>query len=211
MPHQNRVDPFGAIHADPARGLLTGNRGIIHDPRTQGLLRRRWSSRAWISCLCDFKGRKRTVMGANGPGGSAGWTNLFFLDEVTALTAGHRPCFHCRRAAATAFRQHCRAAWDSPSLTAGDIDMRLHGERLASGGTPRVLAPDELVALPDGAMVAMGTKALAVRGGALLPWSFSGYGPAEAPDVATASLLTPSGIVAVLARGYRPLWHASAP
>lgn len=211
MPYQNRVDPFGAIHADPARGLLTGNRGVIHDPRTQNLRRRRWSSRAWISCLCDFKGRKRTVMGANGPDGSAGWTNLFFLDEVTALAAGHRPCFHCRRAAASAFREHCRAAWDRPSLTAGDIDIRLHGERLASGGKPHLLPAEELAWLPDGTMVAIDTTAFAVKDGALLPWSFSGYDAARTPRGEPATLLTPPGIVAVLARGYRPLWHASAP
>ena len=97
MPLQNRVDPFGAIHAVDARGLFTGNRGIIHDPATKTLLKRRWTTKAWIICTCEYKGRRREVMGRNGPNGGACWTELFFLDEVTALAAGHRPCFTCRR------------------------------------------------------------------------------------------------------------------
>lgn len=110
MPYQNRVTPFGDIICDPHRGALTGNRGIIHDPATRSLHRtRRWSSKAWIYCLCDFRGRKRDVMGANGPNGSPGWTNLFFLDEATALAAGHRPCFYCQRERAKAFQK----AWST--------------------------------------------------------------------------------------------------
>ena len=93
MALRNRVTPFGDIIATPARGMLTGNRGIIHDPELRQLLpNRRWSSKAWIYCLCDFQNRKRDVFGYNGRNGSAGWTNLFFLDEATALAAGHRPC-----------------------------------------------------------------------------------------------------------------------
>ncbi len=103
MPLQNRVDPFGAIYAVSARGLFTGNRGVIHDPATKTLLSRRWTTRAWIVCECTFRGRRRDVMGRNAPSGGAGWTELFFLDEVTALAAGHRPCFYCRRAAAVDF------------------------------------------------------------------------------------------------------------
>ena len=103
MPLQNRVDPFGQIFAVAARGLFTGNRGVIHDPETRTLLRRRWTTKAWLICACDFRGRRRAVMGRNAPSGAAGWTELFFLDEVTALAAGHRPCFYCRRERATAF------------------------------------------------------------------------------------------------------------
>src|SRR4051812_8832595 len=100
-PLQNRVTPFGDIVSTPQRGLFTGNRGIIHDPRTRTLLKRRWSTKAWITCVCEFPGRRRDVMG------TASWTELFFLDEPTALAAGHRPCFYCRRAEANGFR----AAW----------------------------------------------------------------------------------------------------
>ena len=95
-PLRNRVDPFGEFHAVPERGALLGNRGgrIHRDDRTLGA--RRWTSKRWLVCLCDFKGRRREVWGA-------GYTELFFLDEPTALAAGHRPCFECRREAAKAF------------------------------------------------------------------------------------------------------------
>ena len=132
MPLQNRVDPFGDIHAVAARGIFTGNRGVIHDPGTRTLLRRRWSSKAWIICACDFRGRKREVMGRNAPGGGPGWTNLFFLDEVTALAAGHRPCFHCRREAAEEFADCFAKGLGIPRAKAAEMDRRLHGERRAS-------------------------------------------------------------------------------
>jgi hypothetical protein len=98
MPLQNRVTPFGDIVAIPQRGIFTGNRGIIHDPAIGTLLTRRWASKAWLVCLCKFKGRRRAVMGRRS------WTELFFLDEAVAFAAGHRPCFVCRRQAAEAFR-----------------------------------------------------------------------------------------------------------
>jgi hypothetical protein len=96
-PLQNRVDPFGQLVATPARGMLLGNRGgkFYRDDRTLG--RRRWASKQWIACVCAFKDRKRAVWGG-------GYTQLFFLDEITALAAGHRPCFECRRAEAESFR-----------------------------------------------------------------------------------------------------------
>lgn len=98
MPLQNRVTPFGDIVAIPQRGIFTRNRGIIHDPATRTLLKRRGASKAWLVCLCEFRGRRRTVMSGRS------WTELFFLDEAVALAAGHRPCFFCRRQAAQAFR-----------------------------------------------------------------------------------------------------------
>ena len=97
MPLQNRVTPTGDIVATPHRGLFTGNRGIIHDPATKTLTRR-WASQAWLTCVCEFRGRRRKVMGGRS------WTELFFLDEATALAAGHRPCFYCRRDDANRFR-----------------------------------------------------------------------------------------------------------
>jgi hypothetical protein len=103
MPLQNRVTPLGEIIATPHRGLFTGNRGIIHDPATKTLLNKRWSSPAWLTCVCEFRGRWREVMGGRS------WTELFFLDEATAFAAGHRPCFYCRREDANRFR----AAWEA--------------------------------------------------------------------------------------------------
>ena len=127
MPLQNRVTPFGEIVADPHRGMFTGNRGIIHDPATRTLLSKRWSSPAWLTCVCEFRGRRRKVMGGRS------WTELFFLDEATAFSAGHRPCFYCRRDDATRFR----AAWERGNrvddVLAPDIDAVLDSERLAGG------------------------------------------------------------------------------
>src|SRR5215831_18324174 len=100
-PLQNRVTPFGDVVAIPQRGLYIGNRGIIHDPATKTLLGRRWTTKAWLFCVLDYKGRRRELMGGHS------WTELFFLDEAVALAAGHRPCFFCRRGDAQAFR----AAW----------------------------------------------------------------------------------------------------
>src|SRR5262249_5883937 len=98
MPLQNRVTPFGALVATSARGTIYGNRGgrFHRDDRTLGT--RRWASRQWICCVLSFKGRRHEVWGRR-------YTALFFVDEVTALAAGHRPCFECRRAAATAFAE----------------------------------------------------------------------------------------------------------
>jgi len=132
MPLQNRVDPFGDIHAVDARGMFTGNRGIIHDPATKTLLGRRWATKAWIICTCEYKGRRREPMGRNGPNGRAGWTELFFLDEVTALAAGHRPCFTCRREAAKAYAAAFGEAFGVTKPTVQMMDARLHEERLAS-------------------------------------------------------------------------------
>ena len=96
-PLQNRVTPFGDVVAIPQRGLYIGNRGIIHDPATKMLLGRRWTTKAWLVCVLDYKGRRRELMGGRS------WTELFFLDEAVALAAGHRPCFFCRRADAQHF------------------------------------------------------------------------------------------------------------
>src|SRR5450432_3485343 len=154
MPLQNRVTPFGDIIATPHRGMFTGNRGIIHDPATKTLTRR-WASQAWLTCVCEFRGRRRKVMGGRS------WTELFFLDEATALSAGHRPCFFCRRDDANRFR----AAWKEGNsagdpLLARDIDAVLHRERL-NGRTKRLHPlPLRWNKLPDGAMLRDGAESL---------------------------------------------------
>src|SRR5437763_15301635 len=163
MPLQNRVTPTGDIIATPHRGMFTGNRGIIHDPATRTLLRKRWSSPAWLTCVCEFRGRRREVMATRS------WTELFFLDEATALAAGHRPCFYCRRDDANRFR----AAWERGNSVTGplarDIDVVLHGERLLRRGKRMHPLPAPLERLPDGAMVQEGDESyLMLRGEALL-------------------------------------------
>lgn len=211
MPLQNRVDPFGRIDTTPARGLFTGNRGVIHDPDTKTLLRRRWTTGAWIICACDFRGRRREVMGRNSPTGRAGWTELFFLDEVTALAAGHRPCFLCRREAAMRFLACARAAENDQALKAPNVDAILHRQRFAVTGKTRLLASKAVPDLPDGSMVAVGEQAYALRAGLLHEWHFEGYGSALSFDKLPPAvhLLTPPLSVAVLQAGYAPVWHES--
>ena len=203
MPLQNRVTPFGNIVATPERGMFTGNRGIIHDPSTKTLLNRRWSNPAWITCVCEFRGRRRDVMATRS------WTELFFLDEATALAAGHRPCFYCRRDEANAFR----AAWEAGNrvtrVKASEIDAVLHAERL-DGRKKRLHAlPCAIDALPDGAMLAMNREIYMILQGRQLRWTFAGY---HAVDIKLddAPLLTPPSTLKALRAGYRPLLHASA-
>lgn len=203
MPLQNRVTPFGEIVAVPERGMFTGNRGIIHDPATRTLTRQRWTSKAWLVCRCDWKGVRRAVMARRS------WTELFFLDEATALAAGHRPCFLCRRPAAIAFRAAWAAGRGEPPPSAPAMDAVLHRERLAGREKrihPLTVSPE---ALPDGAMVAAAGEAMLVTGGRLLAWSPGGYRPWRGM-VRAEGLLTPPSTVAALAAGYRPVLHASA-
>lgn len=213
MPLQNRVDPFGDLHAVEARGLFTGNRGVIHDPDTKTLLKRRWTTRAWIVCTCDYKGQTRAVMGRNAPSGRAGWTELFFLDEVTALAAGHRPCFACRRAAAEDFLDRYREASGDAAAKAPDLDARLHRERLGARGRMVELDHIGITKLPDAAVIFDGQADYAIRDGKALRWSFSGYdGVRDLKDVGPGEMcvVTPATTLAVLRAGYRPVWHPTA-
>jgi len=203
MPLQNRVTPTGDIIATPHRGLFTGNRGIIHDPATRTLLKKRWSSPAWLTCVCEFRGRRREVMTTHS------WTELFFLDEATALAAGHRPCFYCRRDDANRFR----AAWEKGNrvrdVRMHDIDTVLHHERLDHGKKRLHALLVPLEQLPDGAMLQQGEESfLLMRGGALL-WSTAGYveGTRELDD---ARLLTPPSTLRAMSAGYEVTLHPSA-
>ncbi len=203
MPLQNRVTPLGDIIATPHRGMFTGNRGIIHDPATRTLSKRRWASPAWLTCLCEFGNRRRTVMAGRS------WTELFFLDEATAFAAGHRPCFFCRREDANRFR----AAWQDGNgvadVLAPDIDAVLHRERLAGRSKRLHPLPIPVAKLPDGAMVQAGNDSFLMRQGRALLWSPAGY--RQAPGaVQGAMLLTPPSTLRALAAGYRPLLHPSA-
>jgi hypothetical protein len=201
MPLQNRVTPFGDIVAIPQRGLFTGNRGIIHDPATRTLLQRRWASKAWLVCLCEFRGRRRAVMGGRS------WTELFFLDEAIALAAGHRPCFFCRRQAAAAFRDAwaCGRAVRMPR--APEIDAVLHAERLEHG-RKRVHALPDPDQLPDGTLIAVTGEAYALAHGRAFRWTERGYeGPVEIPRA--GALLTPPSTLGALRAGYRPVLHPS--
>lgn len=197
-PLQNRVDPFGAVAATPHRGLFFGNRGGRFHADDGRLTSARWKSRAWITCLCAFKGRKKEVFGPR-------YTDLFFLDEPTALSAGHRPCFECRRVEALAYAR----AVEPGGIRARDLDLALDGERRV--GRDKRLHQRRIDDLPDGAMIARDGKAFAVSGARLLPWSFGGYGPAlPRPRGSAVDVLTPPTSLAALASGYAPAWHPSA-
>jgi hypothetical protein len=203
MPMQNRVTPFGDIVAIPERGLFMGNRGIIHDPATRTLLSRRWAAKAWIVCVCSYKGVRRAVMGRRS------WTELFFLDEATALAAGHRPCFFCRRGDA----ESVRAAWargnGGAPPPAPAMDEVLHRERLSGRGKRLHPLPGPIEALPDGAMVAAEGSSYLALGGRMLCWSEAGYREGS-PRLADARLLTPPSTVRALAAGYRAVIHPGA-
>ena len=193
-PLQNRVDPFGELRAVTERGGLMGNRGgrLHRDDQTLG--RSRWKNKHWLICVCEFKGRRRDVWGRY-------YTELFFLDEPTALAAGHRPCFECRRSAAKAFI----AAFPGAPSRVDAMDEALHRERVENRRQRTWRA--RLGDLPDGAMIARDGRAYAVREGALRPWSFAGYGgPAPLELDALVEALTPPSTVAALRAGYRPLW-----
>ena len=213
MPLQNRVDPLGRIFANKSRGLFTGNCGIIHDPATRTLLKRRWTTRAWIICVCDYKDRSpRDVMGYQ-RGDRPGWTELFFLDEATALAAGHRPCFFCRREPAKRYAGHFADVFGISDPKVAEMDARLHAERLASGGRAVSIEKDALGDLPDGAMIRDGEGCRAILKGHALPWSFAGYGePVPFARLAGMAfqLVTPATTTAILKAGYRPVWHSSA-
>jgi hypothetical protein len=189
MPLQNRVAPDGSLHAVPERGTMLGNRGGKFHCDDQTLGKRRWASQHWICCELNYKGMHHDAMGT-------GYTSLFFLDEVTALAAGHRPCFFCRRAEAKAFLGGERV---------GSFDQRLHLERLSP---PR---PTRFSNVPNGAMLEAGGAFYARRGQHLLRWSFEGYARAMAPSPGMRlNLLTPPSILAILRAGYKPRWHPSA-
>ena len=195
------MTPFGELVATPARGAFIGNRGIIHDPATRTLTGRGWTTKSWIVCTCDFKDRNRSPIWTR-----RSWTELFFLDEATALAAGHRPCFECRRAAAQAFAEAWAAGNGTALPRAAEMDAALHRERLEGRRKRRHALLRKTTDLPDGTMLASGTTALLVYQKGLWFWSHDGYRPA--PDVEPPlELLTPPSTLATLEAGYRAATH----
>ncbi|MFC3456995.1 hypothetical protein [Massilia haematophila] len=198
MPLQNRVNPEGEICFSPERGSLMGNRGCLHDDNQRVVAKTKRD--AWVTCLLKFKERQRKLMQ---PGQ---YTELFFLDEATALAAGHRPCAECRRERYKAFL----AAWPALGARAGDVDVVLKRERV-SGHRPSV---SMLGNLPDGVMVKENVSGLfyLLNEGKARQWTFRGYLGAQ--DISTLSgsfvILTPASTVEGLKNGYRPEIHFSA-
>jgi hypothetical protein len=197
MPLQNRVTPLGDLIADPARGLVYGNRGCLHDET--GRIRRRYAGRRWIACRLRFRGWHRGQLLRPGR-----FTELFFLDEATAFAAGHRPCALCRRADYDRLVELWRGP--HPGQAGADaIDTQLHAERVAG---PRTQRHHEaaLEELPDGAFVLRDGGPWLVLGAELLRWSPAGYDAREPrPSRRRTVLITPPSLVAVLRAGWRPL------
>jgi hypothetical protein len=205
VPLQNRVTPAGEIVADPARGLLMGNRGCLHRPdRTLGPAR--WRSKMWICRVLEWRGIRRDPM----PPGR--WTALFFLDEATALAAGHRPCGYCRRADYLSYAQAWRrAAGLAQRPRAGEMDDRLHAERVDRRSRRQLTRAARAGQLPDGVLVRReGAEGLLTRGH-FAPWTFTGYlAPVAVRPAEPVELLTPPATVAAIAAGYQPMLHPSA-
>lgn len=205
MPLQNRVTPLGEIIATSARGTTMGNRGgCFHDGR-QRLKGRHWSSRSWICCKLEFKGRRRPLMS---PGK---YTELFFLDEATALSAGHRPCFECRRAEADIFAELFAKTIlrREPRAQVSEMDAVLHGERMASAPSPTAHTANAQH-LPRGIFVLLPTGPAVHLGDAFFAhWTPHGYTTRQ-QVLKTVTVLTPPAIASVIAEGYKPGLHASA-
>ena len=206
MPLQNRVTPFSELIADPARGLVYGNRGCLHD--ATGRIRRRYNGKRWIACRLRFRDWHRQPLLQPGR-----FTELFFLDEATAFAAGHRPCALCRREDFNRFAEIWRALHGGQA-GADAIDAQLHSERVdpeTRGQLRRETALDEL---PDGAFVVRDGEPCLVLGASLLAWTPAGYAtrsPRPAGD--QVLLITPPSLVAVLRTGWDPvvpLVHPSA-
>ena len=199
MPRQNRVTPFGDLIAVTDRGLMFGNRGVLHDSEQR--IVRNSRGRRWIVCALEFRGRHREVMQPNR------YTELFFLDEATALAAGHRPCAECR------YRdyQHFRRCWASAHdelaeilPSADQIDARLHLDRVTTTGARKTYV-DEIGALPDGVFIVRNDEPWLIRGKELLRWTPAGYDRQETrPSRGQMTVLTPRGTVRTIVAGYQP-------
>jgi hypothetical protein len=207
MPRQNRVTPLGELVADPARGLVYGNRGCLHD--RHGRVMRRYGGKRWIACRLEFRGWKRERLLQPGR-----FTELFFLDEATAFAAGHRPCALCRHDDYRAFVTlwHNLHPADRPGADA--IDTRLHAERVEPRTRMQLRSEVAFVELPRGAFVLHDGAPWLVDGDLLRRWTSAGYDAATArPAGGAAIVLTPPSLVAVLRAGWEPvvpLLHPSA-
>src|SRR5207245_4367359 len=206
MALRNRVTPLGELIADPARGLVYGNRGCLHDDK--GRIRRRYNGRRWIACRLQFKGWHRHPLMQPGR-----FTELFFLDEAAAFAAGHRPCALCRRKDFDRFAEIWRAVHPG-AVSADVIDVQLHAERVVMRTRAQRKHMASLEELPDGAFIEHAGEPMLMLGNRLLRWTPAGYTEAERrPSRRSALLLTPPSIVAVLHAGWVssvPFLHPSA-
>jgi len=197
---QNRVNPFGQIIKTPERGAWLGNRGVIHNEHKE--IVRSFKIKAWITCVLEFKGRHREIMQPNR------WTELFFLDEATAFSAGHRPCFQCR------YQDHQRfkALWLKGNPQYGfdmktpvsKIDEILQTERIAADKS-KVTYKESIKALPNGTFVIYNDQPYLLKDDQLYLWNPAGYEKGMAlPNVNKLQVLTPRSFVNMFKAGYLP-------
>lgn len=202
MPLQNRVTPIGELIAVPERGTFTGNRGILHTADKR--IVRHYVGRRWIVCQLAFRGWRREVMQPNR------WTQLFFLDEATALAAGHRPCATCRYRDYQHFRRCWAAAHGTPRPSADELDRQLHADRLGARGIRRTFQ-EEIGRLPEGVFVLCDGEPWLLWHGGLLPWTPGGYDRLKPrPPSGAVTVLTPQSTVWTIAAGYTPIVHTTA-
>ena len=206
MPLRNRVTPLSELIETPARGLVYGNRGCLHD--RAGQIRRLYGTKRWIACRLQLRDWHRAPLMQPGT-----FTELFFLDEATAFAAGHRPCALCRRAD----YDRLGAFWRDrhPGQIGADaIDEQLHAERLAPGARARRHHDATVDTLPDATFVLVHDRPHLVLGERLLRWTPEGYvASAPRPRGEPARVLTPPSLVELLRGGWRgavPLLHPSA-
>ncbi|HUJ34155.1 MAG TPA: hypothetical protein VLW51_03025 [Solirubrobacteraceae bacterium] len=198
MPRHNRVTPLGEVIATPERGLVYANRGCIHDET--GAVRNRYPTKRWIACRLRFNDRRRVPLMAPGK-----FTELFFLDEATALAAGHRPCGECRHED----YEHLTTMWAElhPGRSGADaIDEQLDAERRDPPTRRRRFHEAPTGDLPDATFVLVENHPHLVLGKQLLRWSPAGYtSRINRPAATTATVITPPSLVALLATDRTPL------
>jgi len=198
---QNRVDPFGHIIRTSARGTLMGNRGLLHNEKQE--IRRPFKLTAWITCVLEFKGRRRPVMAAGQ------YTELFFLDEATSFSAGHRPCFECRRAQASAFKTFWLKGNPEYGFNAKTpiklIDDVLQQERIDQD-YKKVTFMEFPDVLPIGTFVIFEHEPHLIRDGMMYRWSAEGYKAAKPFPREKLPVLTPKSVVNTFRAGYFPLF-----
>lgn len=195
MPLQNRVSPSGELLADNARGSWLGNRGILHNAKKEII--RPWKHKNWVLCELNFKERKREVFSQNS------YSELFFLDEATALSAGHRPCASCRRQRFDEFKQAWSAAQLS-ELKVDEIDKFLHQDR-AIRGVKKVTYTEKLTNLPNGVFVELEGKPWLIWQNELHEWHPDGYRDrAEIYGDLNVTVLTPKCMVEIINAGFIP-------
>jgi hypothetical protein len=197
---QNRVNPFGAIISTSNRGAWLGNRGVLHNDKQE--IVRNYKIKAWITCVLEFRGRHREVMQPNR------WTELFFLDEATAFSAGHRPCFQCRYVDHQRFKTYWlkgnRELGFNMKTPISKIDDIIQLERITADQA-KVTYEEQLAVLPNGTFVSYQDRANLVNDGKLYLWTSAGYQkPIAFPDVLTLPVLTPKSIVNMFSAGYLP-------